>query len=136
MSFDIFCGIVTAFRSAGFRGIRRLTVEDACGRSWLFTLDFTHQTTQGIVNFLPDTGVSPMPKYIVNGFPFREITGQISTLAPGAYHISDGVDHLPPINLFWSFFLFWNEFFDDLPLLFSQVRGIISFHGHVMLLRD
>jgi len=56
-------------------------------------------------------------------------------LDPGAYQISDGIDDAAT-NLFWTFFLFWNEFFDNLPLLFRQVRAIMRHDFHVTSLRD
>jgi len=61
---------------------------------------------------------------------------QISPLTTGSHQESDGVDDASSANLFRSFFLLRDEFFDDLPLPVGQVCDIIGFNFHVTFLRD
>jgi len=83
------------------------------------------------VNFLPDAVVAPMPKDVVNGLPLWEIMRQIPPLATGSHQKTYGIDDASSANLFRSFFLLRNHFFDDLPLLVGQVCVIMGFNFHV-----
>ena len=77
-----------------------------------------------------------MPKHVTNGLPFGKAERNVSSLTTGSRQEQDGVDGASATNLFRSFFLFGNPFFDDLPLLFCQVCAIMQCHFHVTLLGD
>ncbi len=72
---NVFRFVITTLLAADFGRVRRLRVDTVflkyCrpGESPFF-LFFTHQTTSRIVNSLPNSIVAPMPKDIVNRFPF------------------------------------------------------------------
>ena len=61
-----------------------------------------------------------------------KIMRKVPPLTTGSHQESYGVDDASSANLFRTFFLLRDEFFDDLPLLLvGQVCVIMGFHSHV-----
>jgi len=72
----------------------------------------TDHNAQGVVNFLPNTGLSPTPKHGVNSFPFGKILRQISPLTAGSHQIKQGIDDASAVDGFATFFVLWEQFLE------------------------
>ena len=119
-----------------FRQYHKAFRVDRSQHRWLFALDFTHDTIQRIMNIFPNSGDSPTPEDRVYRFPFWIFFRRISPLTTGSYQIKQGVDDPPAVYRLATFFLIRQKFFDDFPLLFRQIRVIMTYDLHVTLLRD
>ena len=124
-AFDVFACVIPA--NAGHRsGLDALAIETSSGRMLVASGLSADLRSQGVVQALPGSIVTPEAKVVVNALPVREFLGQHAPLNATDDYIEDGIDDLAHIKFAWSASGFGRgeQIFDKMPLAVGQVRRI------------
>ena len=129
-AFDPFAGVI-ANLTAVARGFDTLTVQNGRRGSAALAVSFPDQRAQGIVERGPLVVLYPLPKNVVNRFPMRKISGQITPRTATLDEIQDGIKDAPPVNRWASAFgRNWEHRFEVSPLGIREAGVIYGvFHA-------
>ena len=127
-AFDLFACIVAAL--AGDLGrLDALAVQTTGSRMFMPACLPAYLGAQGIVQALPVTAVTPLPKVMIDAFPLGVLSGQSPPLDAAHHHIEDGVKDQAHLQAPWPPARFGgrNQLFDKLPLVVSEIGWVLWF---------
>jgi hypothetical protein len=134
-SFDVFA-LVIATLSAQFRGLDALAVETTRCRVLVTPRLPAHLGTQGVMEALPVTAITPLAEIPVHTRPLRIVMGQQAPFDAPVDDIKNGIDHRAHIQRAAASTRFGgrNQMFDTIPFGISEVcRVWIGVHPQSVL---
>ena len=125
-TFDLFARIV-AMLARDVGRFDALAVQAPGGGMFMSARLPAYLGTQGIVQALPVTAVTPLPKVMIDTFPLRILPGQSSPLDAAHHHIQDGIEDQTHLQAPWppARFCRRNHILDQIPLVISQIGWVL-----------